>query len=317
MSIRFIAIGSHLVDRFDGQITPVISIPRPAMPLNQDKVPVLRAERLHHTVVYSGARWAILSRPLGGIVRMHDGYRADPASVRLESSTRSRTVDPVALERGDTQPLPDPRESPAPRRRSAMWEIVETLILALVIFIAVRSVVLNFRVDGLSMEPTLDSGQMLLVNRQVYFHFDANRVMNWIPFVERDGEHIIYPFHPPRRGDIVVLHPPVNQGKPYIKRIIALPGERIAIRDGGVYINGERLQEDYLQGVTTSWGGSVGHDEITIPEGQVFVMGDNRNNSTDSRIFGAIEIDDIIGKAWISYWPTDRITFVSGPDYSP
>lgn len=244
---------------------------------------------------------------------MHDGYRAEPLPLNVDGPGRPASRhDGVS---GDTAPLPEISESTTRRQRSAMWEIVETLVLALLIFVAVRSVVLNFRVDGLSMEPSLASGQMLLVNRQVYFHFDANRVLNLIPFVERDGQRIVYPFHPPRRGDIVVLHPPVSQGKPYIKRVIALPGERIAIRDGAVYINGERLEEAYLNGVSTSWGGSIGQDEITIPEGRVFVMGDNRNNSTDSRSFGTIEIDEIIGKAWISYWPTDRINFISTPDY--
>jgi signal peptidase I len=257
----------------------------------------------------------MLARSPGGTILMPDGYQADPATANLDGSGRS--IHAISHYRGDTEPLPQLHESPRPRRRSALWEIVETLILALLIFVAVRSVILNFRVDGLSMEPSLDSGQMLLVNRQVYFHFDANQVLNWMPFVERDGERIVYPFHPPQRGDIVVLHPPVDQGKPYIKRIIALPGERIAIREGIVYINGEPLHEEYLNGVTTSWGGSVGHEEITIPEGTVFVMGDNRNNSTDSRVFGAIEIDEIIGKAWISYWPTDRISIVTSPDYSP
>lgn len=244
---------------------------------------------------------------------MHDGYRADSFPLNVDGPSRT-TNGPDGM-REDTAPLPEIEETTHRRQRSAMWEIVETLVLALLIFVAVRSVVLNFRVDGLSMEPSLASGQMLLVNRQVYFHFDANRVLNLIPFVERDGQRIIYPFHPPQRGDIIVLHPPVNQGKPYIKRVIALPGERIAIHDGAVYINGERLQEDYLNGVATSWGGSVGREDITVPRGHVFVMGDNRNNSTDSRSFGTIEIDEIIGKAWISYWPTDRISFISTPDY--
>jgi signal peptidase I len=244
---------------------------------------------------------------------MHDGYRADSLPLNVDGPGRPAKAHDAPS--GDTAPLPDITAATTRRPRSAMWEIVETLVLALLIFVAVRSVVLNFRVDGLSMEPSLASGQMLLVNRQVYFHFDANRVLNLVPFVEREGKRIVYPFHPPQRGDIVVLHPPVSQGKPYIKRVIGLPGERIAIHDGAVYVNGARLEEEYLNGVSTSWGGSVGHDEITIPEGRVFVMGDNRNNSTDSRSFGTIEIDEIIGKAWISYWPTDRINFISTPDY--
>ena len=200
-------------------------------------------------------------------------------------------------------------------RRSMVWEVVETLGLALIIFIAVRSVVLNFRVDGLSMEPSLDSGEMLLVNRQVYQHFDLNRILNILPGVDRKGQDIIYPFHPPQRGDIVVLHPPVDQGRPYIKRVIGLPGDRLAIHDGSVWINGKRLDEPYLHGIATSWPGSLGQGEITIPNDEVFVMGDNRNNSTDSRVFGPIKIDAIIGKAWISYWPSDHLDILGSPDY--
>jgi signal peptidase I len=245
---------------------------------------------------------------------MHDGIRADSVPGGVEPDARRRTPN-----MGDTDPfltvVSEEQPVAKPARRSAVWEIVETLVLALVIFVAVRSVVLNFRVDGLSMEPNLDSGQMLLVNRQIYYHFDLNKVVNVLPFVERDGKHIIYPFHPPQRGDIVVLHPPVDQGRPYIKRVIGLPGDHLAIRDGAVYINGERLDEPYLHGIATSWPGTLGSHEIVIPDGQVFVMGDNRNNSTDSRVFGSIRIEDIIGKAWISYWPADDLDILQTPDF--
>jgi signal peptidase I len=255
---------------------------------------------------------------------MHDGYSAETAPSNLDGATRPGQIDHSDRSARDHGSAQDTAELPAteddhaePQRRSATWEIVETLLLAVFIFIAVRSVVLNFRVDGLSMEPSLDSGQMLLVNRQIYVHFDTHELVNWLPFVELDGENIVYPFHPPQRGDIVVLHPPVDNGKPYIKRVIGLPGERLSIHNGAVYINGERLDEGYLNGVATTWSGSIGQEEITIPDGEVFVMGDNRNNSTDSRIFGPIEIDAIIGKAWISYWPGDRLDILSTPDYVP
>lgn len=241
---------------------------------------------------------------------MQEGFRAEPAP---GADPRNRT-----FASQDTDPFMPVATEPQPteKRRGAVWEIVETLALALIIFVAVRSVVLNFRVDGLSMEPTLDSGEMLLVNRQVYFHFDLNKILNVIPGVDRKGQDIVYPFHPPQRGDIVVLHPPVDQGRPYIKRVIGLPGERLAVRDGSVWINGERLNEPYLNGVATSWPGSLGNGEITIPDGYVFVMGDNRNNSTDSRIFGAIKIDAIIGKAWISYWPSNDVSIMGHPNYT-
>ena len=201
-------------------------------------------------------------------------------------------------------------------RPSLIWEITETLVLALLIFVAVRSVVLNFRVDGLSMEPSLDSGQMLLVNRQIYFHFDANDLLNVLPFVERDGDNIVYPLHPPQRGDIVVFDPPIGRtSKPYIKRVIGLPGEKITIHDGAVYVNGERLEEGYLNGTATSWPNGDPSREVVVPEGHIFVLGDNRNNSTDSRSFGPVPTDDVIGKAWISYWPSSVAGILDTPDY--
>lgn len=255
---------------------------------------------------------------------MHDGYSAESAPSNLDGVTRpgqnvNRSNDEQERDsQRDTSELPliAPEETNV-QHRSAVWEIVETLLLAVFIFIAVRSVVLNFRVDGLSMEPSLDSGQMLLVNRQIYAHFDTHALVNWLPFVELEGEHVIYPFHPPQRGDIVVLHPPVDNGRPYIKRVIGLPGDRLSIHDGAVYVNGERLNEPYLHGIATAWSGSIGQEEITIADDEVFVLGDNRNNSTDSRVFGPIKIDEIIGKAWISYWPSDRLDILSTPDYAP
>jgi signal peptidase I len=197
-----------------------------------------------------------------------------------------------------------------------LWEIAETLFLALLIFLAVRTVVLNFRVDGLSMEPTLNTGEMLLVNRQVYSHFDLNGVLNIIPFVEREGEYEFYPFHPPQRGDIVVFDPPIGAvDKPYIKRVIGLPGETVAIRDGAVFVDGARLDEPYLGATATRWPGRGDDYELVVPEGHIFVMGDNRNNSTDSRSFGPVDEGAIIGRAWIAYWPADLFGVFQTPSY--
>jgi signal peptidase I len=237
-----------------------------------------------------------------------------PAGPRLQPIQTDNGTDPFMA------PVEEIANPPRPERKrpSLIWEVTETLVLALFIFVAVRSVVLNFRVDGLSMEPSLDSGQMLLVNRQMYFHFDANDILNVLPFVERDGEHIFYPLHPPQRGDIVVFNPPVGgASKPYIKRIIGLPGETVSIRDGGVYVDGERIDEPYLNGVATSWPNGDPSRQLVVPDGHFFVLGDNRNNSTDSRSFGPISIDSLIGKAWISYWPSGLAGILSTPDYEP
>ncbi len=197
----------------------------------------------------------------------------------------------------------------------AVREILETLLLAVVIFVGVRLVVLNFRVDGLSMYPNLEDREMLLVNRNVYFHFDVNDILNLLPGEDRDGERIVYPFHPPERGDIVVFNPPVRSNKPYIKRVIGLPGETVSVQDGSVYIDGQRLSEPYIAGAVTSCGAERQCDPVTVPEGEVFVLGDNRANSSDSRSFGPVDVDRIIGKAWLSYWPMDEIGLVPHQDY--
>ncbi|MCO5176303.1 MAG: signal peptidase I [Thermomicrobiales bacterium] len=240
---------------------------------------------------------------------MHDGSQADK-----RPGDEIHTITPPSTDAQSTQDLPavQPQRT---QQRGVLWDVVETLILALVIFVAVRMVVLNFRVDGESMHPNLDDRQMLLVIRPVYWHFDLNAVLNVLPFIDREGENVVFPFHPPQRGDIIVLHPPVDGGKPYIKRIIGLPGERIAIHDGAVYINGNRLDESYLNGVETAWAGTLSQNELTIPDGQYYVLGDNRANSSDSRAFGPIGIDQIIGRAWISYWPKSDIGILSTPSY--
>jgi signal peptidase I len=197
----------------------------------------------------------------------------------------------------------------------AVREIVETLLLALVIFVAVRALVLNFRVDGNSMVPNLHNEEMLLVNRNVYMHFDLNKWLNYIPGVDRDGERIFYPFHPPQRGDIIVFDPPVSSEKPYIKRVIGVAGDTVEIRqDGYVYVNGAQVEEDYIQGPITECQRQT-CDAVTVPEGEIYVLGDNRRNSSDSRIFGTVPIDNIIGKAWLTYWPLDDFGLVPHEDY--
>lgn len=240
---------------------------------------------------------------------------ADP-----ETGETNGYVSGEALESNETNP--EGRTSPSDLARKpakaggrAIREIVETLLLALIIFVAVRLVVLNFRVDGLSMFPNLDNGEMLLVNRNVYFHFDLNNVLDAIPFVDRDSQDIVYPFHPPERGDIIVFNPPVRDPeKPYIKRVIGLPGEHVTFQNGDVYIDGIKLEEPYIDGDITECRGS-NHCDVVVPEGSVFVLGDNRNNSSDSRSFGVVDVDDIIGKAWIAYWPLDDFGLVKHYDY--
>lgn len=215
----------------------------------------------------------------------------------------------------------DRREAESPRTaknstKRAIREIIETVLLALVIFVGVRALVLNFKVDGKSMMPSLINDEMLLVNRNLYFHFDLNDVRNLLPGDDTEEEDIVYPFHPPERGDIVVFNPPLDvpSTEPYIKRVIGLAGEKVEIQNGRVSVDGVELDEPYAQGITECRRPSE-CATVTVPEGEIFVLGDNREDSSDSRVFGPVEVDDVIGKAWITYWPLDEFDIVPHYDY--
>lgn len=246
-------------------------------------------------------------------------YSYAPATSTSTSTASAERAASVKAQSPADEIAPPPREQTKQGKEkkqglTAAREIVETLLLAFVIFVAVRAVVLNFKVDGESMSPNLQDQEMLLVNRNVYFHFDLNGVLDALPFVERDGERIVYPFHPPERGDIVVFNPPTVSDKPFIKRVIGLPGETVSIENGFVYIDGVQLDEPYIDGGITECNRSR-CDPIVVPEGSVYVMGDNRRNSSDSRIFGTVEVEDIIGKAWVTYWPFSEFGLVPHFDY--
>jgi signal peptidase I len=186
--------------------------------------------------------------------------------------------------------------TPPPRRAtSTLREIIETALLALLIFVLVRTFVLNFKVDGRSMLPTFENGEMLLVNRNAYRAIDA-----W-DFI-----------------DIIVFTPPApGEDKPYIKRVIGVPGDTIEIgADARVHVNGTPIEEDYIRSDgTVCPTGAEYCGPLTVPEGSVYVMGDNRNNSEDSRYFGVVPEENIIGKAWVVYWPSDVWGPVEHPDY--
>jgi len=226
-----------------------------------------------------------------------------PYSLRQESAV-------VSSEQLDPNGQPIPKQSEAKRgRKSAIQEVIETLLLAVLIFVGVRSIVLNFRVDGQSMEPNLKNGEMLIVNRRAYSHFDVS----WLPW-ESKSSGDWYPFGKPSRGDIIVFNPPGQHTEPYIKRIIGLPGDRISVHDGAVYINDQRLEERYLTS-DTEWQG-IATQDVQVKPGYLFVMGDNRNNSSDSRVFGQVPVSSVIGKAWVAYWPLSQAKLVSDPPYS-
>ncbi|HVS48528.1 MAG TPA: signal peptidase I [Candidatus Dormibacteraeota bacterium] len=168
---------------------------------------------------------------------------------------------------------------------SLLREVFEVVVLAVILYFGISFAVQAVHVEGLSMYATLDDNDYLIANK------------------------IDYRLHSPQRGDIIILRPPSDNSKDFIKRVIALPGERLLIRDGVVYINGHKLDEPYLPEAWTTlnnpspWSGP---DGAVIPPNQYFVMGDNRNRSQDSRIFGPISRDRIDGRAWFRIWPLDH-----------
>lgn len=203
--------------------------------------------------------------------------------------------------------------------RGVVKDMLETAIFILLVFLIVRGVVQNFKIEGQSMEPSLHTSQYILVNKIVYFHFDLNAPLRLFPGNESLPPRVVYPFGTPQRGDVVVFEYPQDLSKDYIKRVIGLPGERIEIRDGRVYINGILLDEPYLQGLQTTCrpSDSCGQGRaVVVPPGTVYVLGDNRPNSSDSREWEALPLDRIIGKAWLSYWPRDYWGVISTPDYT-
>ena len=169
-------------------------------------------------------------------------------------------------------PLSQPKE-----QRSGFFrflvDVLETLVLAVVLFVSINLIIARIRVDGDSMKPTLLSGEYVMVNR------------------------VTYKLGSPQRGDIIVFHYPKDPREEYIKRVIGLPGDKVEIKQGTVYVNGQALDESYLKvksGDTGTW---------RVPEGQLFVLGDNRNNSSDSREWGTVPMDYVVGKAVLVYWP--------------
>jgi signal peptidase I len=167
---------------------------------------------------------------------------------------------------------------------SLLREVAEVIVLAIILYFGISFAVQAVHVEGLSMYATLDDNDYLIANK------------------------IDYRLHPPQRGDIIILRPPTDNSKDFIKRVIALPGEKLLIRDSVVYINGHRLDEPYLPEqwtILNNWPGD-GTDGRVMKSNEYFVMGDNRNRSQDSRIFNPITRDRIDGKAWFRIWPLDH-----------
>ncbi len=181
-----------------------------------------------------------------------------------------------------------PDEVEVPSLAQSLRELLEVLLLTLILFFALRAVFLNFRVSGVSMLPTLHDGEYVFVYRLAYWR------------------------EPPQRGDIIVFRYPLNPKRTLIKRVIGLPGETVSVQNGQVYINGRPLPEPYILAspMYTAPPVTVGPDEV-------YVLGDNRNNSNDSHAWGVLKRHLIIGKAVWRFWPLQRMGPIPHATYPP
>ncbi len=161
--------------------------------------------------------------------------------------------------------------------KAFLRDIALTLVLAIVIFLGLQFTVQSFVIVEHCMEPAFHEGERVLVNKVVYH------------FIE------------PKRGDVIILHPPIDPEAVYIKRIIAIPGDSVEVKDGAVYVNGTKLDEPYVQNPA-----AYTLPEMKVPDNEYFVLGDNRNIANDSHKGWTLPRENIVGKAWFSFWPPDE-----------
>jgi signal peptidase I len=176
------------------------------------------------------------------------------------------------------------KATPSPSRQFSLKnfarELLETLLITGLLFLSINLFTSRIRVEGSSMEPTLKHGEFVVVNRLAYRWKDL------------------------QRGDIVVFYYPLDPERRFIKRVIGLPGDTVEMRDGQVWVNGRPLQETYIR------KGGLEDGVWKVEEGHIFVLGDNRANSSDSRAWGLLSTRDVIGRAVLIYWPPDQLAFL-------
>ena len=187
-------------------------------------------------------------------------------------------------------------------------EIAEAVLIALVVLVVLQTTVRNFKVEGSSMAPTLAGGQYLVVDQASFFKFDKERLSRAVPFWKTPEAGPEFVFDPPARGEVIVFNYPRDPRKDFVKRVVGLPGERVEVLAGTVYVDGEALPEPYLQRKDRSDA-----PPLTLGEKEYYVIGDNRRNSNDSRSWGALPEDNIVGRVWLVYWPWDDIHVVDSP----
>jgi len=174
-------------------------------------------------------------------------------------------------------------------------DVLEVIVFAIGIFFFIYLLIMRpHKISGQSMMPNFQDGEFLLTEKVTYYTRN------------------------PDRGDVVVFMPPVSDTDEFIKRVIGLPGEKVMIKDGRVYINDRLLPESYIDGSVVTGGGPFLSDnrDYVVPPDQYFVLGDNRPNSSDSRYWGPITKKMMTGRAWISYWPINIVGVIQKPNYN-
>ncbi|MCX7982818.1 MAG: signal peptidase I [Syntrophales bacterium] len=186
------------------------------------------------------------------------------------------------------------------KKKSKVQEYAEAIIIAILIALFVRTFIVQaFKIPSGSMKPTLLVGDHLLVNKFIYGIK--------IPFIRKT----IIPVTEPKRGDVVVFIYPEDRSKDFIKRVIAIAGDTVEIRNKKIFLNGKPYTDDYGVYVDnivipSSVQPRDNFGPVTVPPGKIFVMGDNRDQSYDSRFWGYVDLRDVLGKAFIIYWSWDR-----------
>lgn len=176
---------------------------------------------------------------------------------------------------------PEPASPPEEESRSGfvqfLIDVVETIVLSALLFAGINSISARIRVDGFSMEPTLHSGEFIIVNKLAY----------------KTGS--------PQHGDVIVFRYPKDPSQEYIKRVIGLPGDLVRVANGTVFINNQAVSEPYIAAPP------IYQSEWLVPPDALFVLGDNRNQSSDSHNWGPVPMEYVIGKAVLIYWPLEEL----------
>ena len=187
-------------------------------------------------------------------------------------------------------------------------ELLEAALVFLVVFVALHLSIQNFRIDGTSMHPTFVNEQHIIVSKLSYLRLNTEALGSLSPFGDRPDETpSLLASSGPAYGDMIAFDYPRDPSRGFVKRVIGLPGDTIEVDRGQVIRNGEALDEPYVVN-----SDQRSREAVKVPERSYYVLGDNRPVSNDSRAWGFVTEDDIIGRAWLSYWPSNRIRVIQG-----